>query len=431
MMARFFGLDAMRAAPLPQNESARLEALAAYEILDTPPEQEFDDLTLLASHICGTPQATISLVDRERQWFKSRVAVEATETPRDVAFCAHAILQEGVMIVPDAQADERFADNPLVTSEPKIRFYAGAPLVNSEGQALGTLCVMDQVPRQLKPGQVEALRALSRQVVAQLELKRRLKSEREQAGQKLRDKDTTIEMIVGQMPAVLWSTDRDLRLTSSMGRALTAIGQRPDQSVGMTLQEYFDTDNPEFLPLAAHRKALLGESVDFEVEWSGRTFASYVEPLRNPDRSIRGVIGVALDITRRKRAESELKKSLTLLQATLDSAADGILVVSESGRILNFNRSFVELWRVPEEIATTRDGKALLAYLLDQVKDPGSFAKKLMGLHAKRDTASSDGIELKDGRTLSRSSKPQRVDGRSVGTVWSFRESARSGLSSG
>jgi PAS domain S-box-containing protein len=253
-----------------------------------------------------------------------------------------------------------------------------------------------------------------------------MRSEREQAGQKLLDKETTIEMIVGQMPAVLWSTDRDLRLTSSMGRALTAMGQRPGQSVGMTLPEYFDTDDPEFLPLAAHRRALMGESVDFEVEWSGRTFASYVEPLRNPDRSIKGVIGVALDITRRKRAESELKKSLNLLQATLDSAADGILVVGESGRILNFNRSFVELWAVPEEIATTRDGKALLEYLLEQVKDPGSFAKRLMGLDAKRDTATSGGVELKDGRTLRRSSKPQRIDGRSVGTVWSFRESSPS-----
>ncbi|HYT31520.1 MAG TPA: GAF domain-containing protein [Thermoanaerobaculia bacterium] len=414
----------MRSAPLPANESARLEALAGYEILDTPPEPEFDDLTLLASHICGAPQASISLVDRERQWFKSRVAVPANETPRDVAFCAHAILEDDVMIVPDAQADERFADNPLVTSGPGIRFYAGAPLINSEGHALGTLCVMDQVPRELAPDQVEGLRVLSRQVVAQLELRRRLRSEREQAGQKLLDREMTIEMIVGQMPAVLWSTDRDLRLTSSMGRALTAMGQRSGQSVGMTLSEYFDTDDPEFLPLAAHRKALMGESVDFEVEWSGRTFASYVEPLRNPDRSIKGVIGVALDITRRKRAESELKKSLTLLQATLDSAADGILVVSESGRILNFNQSFVELWNVPEEIAANRDGKTLLSFLLDQVRDPGSFAKKLMGLHSKRDTASLDGVELKDGRTLRRSSKPQKVDGRSVGTVWSFRESS-------
>jgi PAS domain S-box-containing protein len=414
----------MKTAPTLARESERLEALRRYEILDTAPEQEFDDLTLLASHICRTPVALISLVDQERQWFKSRVGVERSETPRDVAFCAHAILEPDVMVVPDAAADERFADNPLVTEDPKIRFYAGAPLITSDGHALGTLCVVDRVPRELTGAQLTALRALARQVVAQLELKRRLQRERQEAEKALTEKEMTIDLVASQVPAVLWSTDRDLRLTSSMGKALGSMGQRPGQFVGVTLFQYFQTNDPEFLPLVAHRKALLGESVSFEVEWSGRTFAAHVEPLRNPDRTIRGVTGVALDITRQKRAERELTKSFSLLQATLDSTEDGILVVDEGGRITNFNRSFVELWRVPEEIASARDGERLLAYLLDCVKDPGGLAKRLLGLHARSDTPVSDALELKDGRRFTRSSKPQQVNFKTVGTVWSFRETA-------
>jgi GAF domain-containing protein len=158
----------------PANEQARILALQKYAILDTDPEQSFDDLTLLASYVCKTPMALISLVDEDRQWFKSRVGVDASETSRDIAFCSTAILQSDIFVVPDALADERFRDNPLVISDPHIRFYAGAPLVNEDGYALGTLCVVDRTPRELAPDQKEALKALSRLVLAQLEFRRNL-----------------------------------------------------------------------------------------------------------------------------------------------------------------------------------------------------------------------------------------------------------------
>ncbi len=161
-------------APLPRNESARLEALRQYEILDTAPEEVFDDITRMAAYICQTPIAVISLIDRDRQWFKARLGLGPAETSRDCAFCAHAILEETPTVVPDALADLRFADNPLVTSEPYIRLYAGAPLITPEGFRLGTLCVIDRVSRHLDPGQIAVLRMLANQVMAQLDLRREL-----------------------------------------------------------------------------------------------------------------------------------------------------------------------------------------------------------------------------------------------------------------
>jgi anti-sigma regulatory factor (Ser/Thr protein kinase) len=156
------------------NEKNRLQALRRYKILDTDPEKAFDDLTILASHICQTPVALISLIDSDRQWFKSKHGVNVSETPREVSFCAVAIQQPDLFVVPDASKDPRFSSNPFVVSDPKIRFYAGAPFTSSDGHPLGTLCVVDVVPRTLTPSQEAALLALSRQVQAQFELRKNL-----------------------------------------------------------------------------------------------------------------------------------------------------------------------------------------------------------------------------------------------------------------
>ena len=186
-------------AAYPANEEARIKKLLSYRVLDTKAESAYDDLTAIAAQICGTPASIVSLVDVGRQWFKSTVGLDATETPRDLAFCAHAILKPEVLVVPDARTDERFANNPLVTGPPNIRFYAGAPLITPDGYALGTLCIIDSEPRDLSPAQIQTLEALARQVVNQLEIRLTLEriqqevAEKEKAQAALRQVNASLE----------------------------------------------------------------------------------------------------------------------------------------------------------------------------------------------------------------------------------------------
>ena len=208
-------------APIPPTEKKRLKVLWQYDVLDTVPEEVFDDLTELAARICEAPIALISLVDESRQWFKAKVGISLSETPRDVSFCAYAITQPGLFIVPDATQDERFAKNPLVLSDPKIRFYAGAPLITPDGHALGTLCVIDKVPRQLRPDQKQALLILARHVVSQLELRRRSK---ELAG--ARKETENLKTSLEEARAELTKARRELAKRKTSGVARQPSGSK-------------------------------------------------------------------------------------------------------------------------------------------------------------------------------------------------------------
>lgn len=161
----------MIAAPIPANEQKRLQELYSLELLDTSYEEEFDEIVRIASKICNAPMSVVTLLDSQRQWFKAKVGMEEDETGRDVSFCGHAIMGEGVMEIPNALNDERFYDNPLVTGSPSIRFYAGMPLVTQRGYKIGTLCVIDTVPRNLDEDQMESLQTLAKQVMRIIELR--------------------------------------------------------------------------------------------------------------------------------------------------------------------------------------------------------------------------------------------------------------------
>jgi GAF domain-containing protein len=183
-------------APAPANEAARLEALKRAAILDTPPEPVFDDLVQLAAHVCHTPISTVTFIDADRQWFKARLGLPDRQTSRDISFCAHAILDSTPLIVADATKDRRFADLSNVTGDPHIRFYAGVPLRDRDGFALGTLCVIDRTPRQLAPEEERMLCILARQAEHYIGLR--------QAGQNLRDALMKVKMLSGLLPMCAW-----------------------------------------------------------------------------------------------------------------------------------------------------------------------------------------------------------------------------------
>jgi signal transduction histidine kinase len=246
-------------AKIPSNEQQRLDRLRDYKILDTRREQAFDDLTRIAAQICGTPMALVSLVDENRQWFKSEIGVAATETPRDVSFCAHAILQETLFIVRDAHKDPRFHDNALVTGAPHLRFYAGAQLHSPDGHALGTLCVLDRVPRDLDDNQKTALEALARQAMAQIELRRTLE-ETERAsryrsrlmaviGHDLKQPVNTIHMCLSLLaPRLNEPEDRE-----TLGFAKSAVETLSGELDSLAQASLLDQDVVKFVNLPIQR----------------------------------------------------------------------------------------------------------------------------------------------------------------------------------
>src|SRR6201981_2123726 len=299
-------------APLPENEAARLESLHRYAILDTLPEQEFDERSRLAALICGTPIALVSLVDENRQWFKAKVGLEATETPRDIAFCAHAIHDSGVMVVPDALADERFRSNPLVTGNPNVRFYAGAPLRTPEGHALGTLCVIDRVPRELSADQLEALKALSRLVVNELELRRSVGD----LSKAVRER----RIVEGELDQ-LFNRSSDLFCIAGFDGYFKRLNPAWEQTLGISREELLSRPYVEFIhpdDREITRKAaekIAGGEVTFSFENRFRRGAdTYIWLLWNatPDSDQGLIFAAARDITRRKRAEGRLAGGYTL-----------------------------------------------------------------------------------------------------------------------
>jgi PAS domain S-box-containing protein len=375
--------------PLPENEAERLAALRQLDVLDTSPEEAFDELTELAANICKTPVALISLLDEKRQWLKSTVGWTLRETPREFAFCAHTILGTDVFVVPDASADERFAANPLVTSATRVRFYAGAPLVTPEGHALGTLCVIDHEPRQLDPEQARALHTLGRQVVAQLRLRKqlaeqsRLRAElarhvddltaanhdlraevarRGRAEQALRESEQRLDLAMRISRLGPWEVDLVAGRATASGQILGHTGG----PVSISLRDIEALVHPDdsaarlaaLEEVASGRSPLLKSEIrmrDANGEWAWVYSCGQALEHDAAGRATR-LIGMSLDVTERKRAEEALRQSENTIReqkdqlaALLDHLPVMVFGVNGDGRYSVWNRECERVLGYPKE----------------------------------------------------------------------------------
>ncbi|WOD39063.1 response regulator [Nodosilinea sp. E11] len=314
----------MTSVSLPANEACRLQALYEYGILDTPPTDGFDTIAQMAATVCQMPIALVSLVDRQRQWFKARVGLALAETHRDLAFCAHAILQAELFEVPDTHLDPRFRDHPLVTGEPHIRFYGGMPLVTAEGHSLGTLCVIDRVPRILTPMQRQTLEMLAVQVMAQLELHRQVE-QLHQADLDRQQLQATLRLQERAMAAsnngivITDATQPDNPIIYVNPSFERITGYSAAEAVGRN-SRFLQNGHTEQAGLHILRQSLAeGKDCTVEVINYRKNNESFwnqlsISPICDPEGQITHFVGIQTDICDRKRSEAQLHRHLYELE---------------------------------------------------------------------------------------------------------------------
>lgn len=426
----------MTQPPQQSPETQRLNALADLCVLDTPEDPDLNDLVLLASSICGTPISTITFVDSARQWFMARVGLDIQETPRDIAFCNVTVMRGVEMIIPDASSDPQFRNNPLVTGPPFLRFYAGLPLVTLEGQVVGTLTVMDTVPRELSEFQMFALRVLLKQVVRWLELRGHLTAHQVSLHHALAARtraerfyqslyETTVDTVV--------IIDTDSRIRFASPNALELLQYTPDEMVGKPLsliqperyrqfhlegmKRYLEsgvkTMNWRSTEINALRKD--GSEVPVEIAFS--------EMEQDGDRLF---VGFFRNIEDRKKVERALFEQKEEAQATLRSIGDGVVVVDEMGRITYMNPLAEQFTLCSDEEARGRSHEEVLDFIDADGQKLFGFGPLPDNPHALTPLPGRQ-LQLKrsDGRSLYVEGSIARLSdsqGRRAGSVIAFRD---------
>lgn len=295
---------------IPKNETERLEALRAYQILDTLPEKEIDDIVQLASDICGAPIAMVSLVDKDRQWFKAKLGITESESARDISFCQHTILGNDIFEVSDARLDEVFANNPFVTGEHQIRFYAGAPLVSAEGYNIGSLCVLDRSPKQLSDNQKKSLRSLARFVMSHLEL-RRHRAEIEQ-------EKTQYYKMIENAGDIIYTSDPAGYFQYVSNAATKIIGYTPEELRGKHFNDLIPDDwreGVQYFYQGQFKSSTPETNLEFQILTKNgeRKWVEQIVVMEREANVIKRFHGIVRDITHRKAIENELENARMLL----------------------------------------------------------------------------------------------------------------------
>ena len=411
-------------APLPENEVDRLAALRRYMLLDTVPEAEFDRVTALAARLFGVPIALVSLVDADRQWFKSCVGIEATETSRDDAFCAHALFDTRPLVIPDALEDVRFAYNPYVTGAPFIRFYAGAPLVTHEGYALGTLCVIDTKPRQLTAEQIDTLASLAAVVVDLVEAR---------LGFRSREMFEKVAMV---SPNVMYLFDLvEKKNLFANKRFIELLGYPPSNDGSALVQRIFHPEDARNAELHFARMMTLRDdevaTMVFRVKDATGAYRVFDARESIFERDAQGrptkSLGVANDITALRAAQDHARVQTRLLESVLKSAGEGIVASDASGNLTMINKAAEDLLGLSGTATYDERLQAYEVYESDKVtvmpRTESPLARALRGETTEAVEMFVRSRKRETGRFLLSTGRPLLDDkGRSLGAVVIFRD---------